>query len=260
MLTGSSNERAGLKGPKAIGSEVTINSVPAPLNLFMNIPWSGDSGTLSFDAPKCKANDYVRLKAERDVVVVMSACPQDILDINNKAPTDAHFIVEEEEQAKSLKRTMPVRKRPPPRKITSSHATSTVGTEANIAPYRRPTPQKKAAPTKKAAPAASGTPAATAGKTTAAQTNSAPAPAKPATAAKAAPARKKPVPRPVAPQKKATSEKVPTTSTTAAATEDAKPAATEAATNGTPTPPAPVERKKPRKLTPKPKPEAAAAE
>lgn len=30
------NERAGLKGAKGVGAEVTINSVPAPLNLFMS--------------------------------------------------------------------------------------------------------------------------------------------------------------------------------------------------------------------------------
>lgn len=30
------NERAGLKGAEGVGAEVTINSVPAPLNLFMS--------------------------------------------------------------------------------------------------------------------------------------------------------------------------------------------------------------------------------
>jgi uncharacterized protein YcgI (DUF1989 family) len=87
------NEASGLSGAKAIGSDVTVNSVPAPLNLFMNIPWTQD-GDISFDAPKGKRGDFVKMRAERDVVVVMSACPQDILEINAKKPMVAHFVVE----------------------------------------------------------------------------------------------------------------------------------------------------------------------
>jgi len=87
------NERNGLKGRKAIGSDVTVNSVPAPLNLFMNIPWT-EEGDLSFNAPQGKRGDYVRLRAERDVVVVMSACPQDVNDINGRKPMVAHFVVD----------------------------------------------------------------------------------------------------------------------------------------------------------------------
>jgi hypothetical protein len=87
------NEASGLKGSRAIGSDVTVNSVPAPLNLFMNIPWTQE-GDISFDAPKGKRGDYIKLRAERDVVVVMSACPQDILEINGRKPMVAHFVVE----------------------------------------------------------------------------------------------------------------------------------------------------------------------
>ena len=87
------NAKNGLKGKKAIGSDVTVNSVPAPLNLFMNIPWTQE-GDVSFDAPKTKRGDYIKLRAERDVVIVMSACPQDILDINGRKPMVAHFVVE----------------------------------------------------------------------------------------------------------------------------------------------------------------------
>ena len=111
------NERAGLKGAKAVGADISVNNVPAPLNLFMNIPWD-DDGDIGFKSPKTKSGDYVRFRAERDTVVVMSACPQDILDINNKKPTDANFIVEEAEDTTSaLKRTAPPKKKTaPPRK------------------------------------------------------------------------------------------------------------------------------------------------
>ncbi|KAH7036238.1 hypothetical protein B0J12DRAFT_267799 [Macrophomina phaseolina] len=69
--------------------------VPDPLNLFMNIPMSGEGygKAISFEAPVSKPGDYVVLRAERDVVVVMSACPQDVLDINARKPSDAHFQV-----------------------------------------------------------------------------------------------------------------------------------------------------------------------
>ncbi|KAF1843355.1 uncharacterized protein K460DRAFT_290690 [Cucurbitaria berberidis CBS 394.84] len=71
--------------------------VPDPFNLFMNIPitqeGSGANRGISFEAPLTKPGDYVVLEAQRDVVVVMSACPQDVLTINGKNPVDAHFQV-----------------------------------------------------------------------------------------------------------------------------------------------------------------------
>ena len=69
-----------------------VSWVPSPLNLFMNIPWTAD-GSLSFEGPVTRPGDYVILKAEQDVIVAFSACPQDILPINglHTAPTEAHF-------------------------------------------------------------------------------------------------------------------------------------------------------------------------
>ncbi|ORY10326.1 hypothetical protein BCR34DRAFT_566986 [Clohesyomyces aquaticus] len=75
----------------------SLGRVPDPFNLFMNIPVTAeDEGArrgLSFEPPVTKPGDYVCLKALRDVVVVMSACPQDVLTINGKNPVDAHFQV-----------------------------------------------------------------------------------------------------------------------------------------------------------------------
>lgn len=71
--------------------------VPDPFNLFMNIPVTqegeGAKRGVSFEGPLTKPGDYVVLEALRDVVVVMSACPQDVLEINGTKPTDAHFEV-----------------------------------------------------------------------------------------------------------------------------------------------------------------------
>ena len=69
--------------------------VPSPLNLFMNIPWKAD-GALEFAAPpKPVPGGHVRLRAEMDLVIVFSACPQDILPINGVAakPVEAHFTI-----------------------------------------------------------------------------------------------------------------------------------------------------------------------
>jgi uncharacterized protein YcgI (DUF1989 family) len=126
------NEASGLTGAKAIGSDVTVNSVPAPLNLFMNIPWTQE-GDISFDAPKGKRGDYIKMRAERDVVVVMSACPQDILEINAKKPMVAHFVVEspspedakkaaeKEEEAKKVVDKAQQRVKGTPRKLSQKN-------------------------------------------------------------------------------------------------------------------------------------------
>lgn len=74
----------GLAGPKT----------PAPLNLFMNIPWTL-SGALSYEPPLSKPGDHVVLRAEMDLVVAFSACPQDMLPVNGETmqTVEAHFEV-----------------------------------------------------------------------------------------------------------------------------------------------------------------------
>ena len=64
---------------------VTRNApVPAPLNLFMNIPWDLD-GKIAFEPTVSAPGDSVVFRAEVDVIVVASACPQDIVPINGPA-------------------------------------------------------------------------------------------------------------------------------------------------------------------------------
>lgn len=78
---------------KAIGLQAP--ETPSPLNLFMNIPVH-DNGTLSFDAPVSTPGCHVLLRAEMDLVIAFSACPQDILPINGVGhlPTEAHYRIE----------------------------------------------------------------------------------------------------------------------------------------------------------------------
>jgi uncharacterized protein YcgI (DUF1989 family) len=76
------------------GLGLTPPETPSPLNLFMNIPWT-PAGDLSFEAPVSTPGCHVRLRAEIDLVIAFSACPQDILPINGTAgsPTEAHFTI-----------------------------------------------------------------------------------------------------------------------------------------------------------------------
>jgi uncharacterized protein YcgI (DUF1989 family) len=71
---------------------VTIPAVPSPLNLFMNVPFEQD-GRLSFKAPVSEAGQYVSLRAEIDAILVFSACPQDMVPVNDMAPMDAHYTI-----------------------------------------------------------------------------------------------------------------------------------------------------------------------
>jgi uncharacterized protein YcgI (DUF1989 family) len=69
-----------------------IPYTPASINLFMNIPWEQD-GSLAFEPALSKPGDHVVFRAELDCICAMSACPQDILAINSRQPTEAHFEV-----------------------------------------------------------------------------------------------------------------------------------------------------------------------
>jgi uncharacterized protein len=72
-------------------------AVPSPLNLFMNV--SSDGGKLALLPSVTSPGDHVVLRAERDVVVVLSTCPQDIVPINGPGmdPKDVGVQVESAE-------------------------------------------------------------------------------------------------------------------------------------------------------------------
>ena len=74
--------------------QLPTEEIPAPLNLWMNVPLQTD-GTIKWLAPLSKPMDYLVFRAEMDCVVVMSACPQDLVPINGEActPKDLHFEV-----------------------------------------------------------------------------------------------------------------------------------------------------------------------
>ncbi|KAF9735480.1 hypothetical protein PMIN01_06885 [Paraphaeosphaeria minitans] len=124
------NEKAGLKGTKAIGADITVNIAPTPLHLFMNTPIQLDSSAksegagakgakLSVEKPVSKKRSYVRFRAERDVVVVLSACPNELGKQNGGRCMAANFMVEEPEEDPSTS-TSPVKsKKAAPKKLGS---------------------------------------------------------------------------------------------------------------------------------------------
>jgi uncharacterized protein len=71
----------GVIGKGLISEEWT----PDPLNVFMNVPIvtgfgrDDGGGAIECRKPESKAGDYVVLRAEVDVVLVMSACPNDVI-------------------------------------------------------------------------------------------------------------------------------------------------------------------------------------
>ncbi len=71
---------------------ISTTHVPAPFNLFMNIPWTSD-GELQFRPTVSRAGDHVVLTALEKIVVVLSACPMDVNAINGHQPSDVAIEV-----------------------------------------------------------------------------------------------------------------------------------------------------------------------
>src|SRR2546421_616722 len=69
-------------------------SMPSPFNLWMNTPYKPD-GMIDWLPTVSKKGDYIVFRAELDCLVVMSACPQDLVPVNGKdcIPHDLHFEV-----------------------------------------------------------------------------------------------------------------------------------------------------------------------
>jgi uncharacterized protein YcgI (DUF1989 family) len=67
---------------RALGAPV---DVPQPVNLFMNIPVR--DGALAWLPAASAAGDAVTLRALVSLIVVVSACPQDLVNINGDGPT-----------------------------------------------------------------------------------------------------------------------------------------------------------------------------
>jgi uncharacterized protein YcgI (DUF1989 family) len=65
-------------------------AIPAPFNLWMNVPVS-DLGATQFAPPLSNAGDVLVLRANYDVIAVMSACPQDVTPVNGAGRASAEL-------------------------------------------------------------------------------------------------------------------------------------------------------------------------
>lgn len=71
----------------SVGHDLRVT--PCPLNLFENAPFLAD-GDMAIRPPVSRPGDRVELEALMDVVVILSACPQDMVPTNGAAmmPSD----------------------------------------------------------------------------------------------------------------------------------------------------------------------------
>lgn len=53
---------------------IGVDQIPIAFNIFMNVRIDPDTGSLSVLPPLSKAGDYIRLQAEMDLVVGLTAC------------------------------------------------------------------------------------------------------------------------------------------------------------------------------------------
>jgi uncharacterized protein YcgI (DUF1989 family) len=75
----------------AIGERT--REVPQPFNVWMNIPLTPE-GAIDWRPTVSAPGDRVTLRAERDCIVVLSACPQDMVPINGAGMTPVELAFE----------------------------------------------------------------------------------------------------------------------------------------------------------------------
>jgi urea carboxylase-associated protein 1 len=66
--------------------------IPANINFFMNVPVDADGGVAIADGLS-KPGDYVDLRCERDVIVVISNCPQEHNPCSGGNPTPIRLTI-----------------------------------------------------------------------------------------------------------------------------------------------------------------------
>jgi hypothetical protein len=74
---------------------------------------------LKVDEPKAKKRDFVRFRADRDVVLVFSACPMEVGKQNGGRCMAANFMVEDVQEGEDLASSISSskKKKPAPRKL-----------------------------------------------------------------------------------------------------------------------------------------------
>src|SRR5262245_64017282 len=71
---------------------IPLKEIPYSFNIFMNVPVQAD-GHMAIVEPVSKPGDHVDLRAEVDLIVAISNCPQERNPCNAFKPTSLHVLV-----------------------------------------------------------------------------------------------------------------------------------------------------------------------
>lgn len=77
-------------------SGIPLAEIPYSFNIFMNTPIEPD-GKTGIQAPKSNPGDYIDLRANIDLLIAISNCPQERNPCNGWNPTTLHVVVYEVE-------------------------------------------------------------------------------------------------------------------------------------------------------------------
>jgi hypothetical protein len=78
-------------GPSSLGQRLDKRDITHNINFFMNVPLTPDGG-LSFEDGVSAPGKHVELRAERDLLVLVSCCPQLNNPCNGYDPTPIQLI------------------------------------------------------------------------------------------------------------------------------------------------------------------------
>ena len=53
---------------------VTEDDIPTAFNVFMNVPFDGESGKVAVDPPVSKPGDHITFEAVMDLIIGLTAC------------------------------------------------------------------------------------------------------------------------------------------------------------------------------------------
>lgn len=73
---------------------IPLKEIPYSFNIFMNVP-VGEDGSIKIVEPISRPGDYIDLRAEMDMIVGISNCPQERNPCNAYSPTRLEVIVYE---------------------------------------------------------------------------------------------------------------------------------------------------------------------
>jgi uncharacterized protein len=71
---------------------VAADRIPVAFNCFMNVPVDGATGTFTVEPPLSRAGDHITFKAERDLLIGLTACSA--LQSNNGSFKPIHYRIE----------------------------------------------------------------------------------------------------------------------------------------------------------------------